>query len=106
MFLSPACLQENEAMVLEVVFSDDDKEHAQKTSKQIWDILYKDTVDPDALVTNDGGDDGDDEAAGGEGDDEDGVGADEDGRGQAPLDNSESNSDDEETACTSVGFEP
>ena len=96
-------------MVLEVVFSDDDKEHAQKSSKQIWDILYKETVDPDKLVILDGGDDGDDgddEAVGKEGDDDDGVADDEEGRGQAPPDDSESNSEDDETACTSVGFEP
>lgn len=94
-------------MVLEVVFSDDDKEHAQKTSKQIWDILYKDTVDPDVLVVNDDeDDDDDDEAAGGEGNDEDGVAHDEDGRGQAPPDDSQSDSQDEETGCTSVGSEP
>ena len=90
-------------MVLEVVFCDDDEKHAKKTSKQIWDILYKEAVDPDELVNDDAGDDGDDEAGGGEGDNEDGVPADEDAREQSPPGDSESNSDEEETACTSVG---
>ena len=46
-------------MVLELVFSEDEKDLAQRTSKQIWDILYKDSVAPDVLLLE-GGEDGTD----------------------------------------------
>ena len=39
-------VQENLTMVLELVYSDDERRVAQRTSKQIWEILYKDTVAP------------------------------------------------------------
>ena len=44
-------------MVLELVYSDDERRVAQSTSKQIWDILYKDTVAPDVMQTEGGEDD-------------------------------------------------
>ena len=44
-------------MVLELVYSDDKRRVAQSTSKQIWDILYKDTVAPDIMQTKGGDDD-------------------------------------------------
>ena len=44
-------------MVLELVYSDDERRVAQSTSKQIWDILYKDTVVPDVMQTEGGEDD-------------------------------------------------
>jgi hypothetical protein len=46
-------------MVLELVFSEDEKDLAQRTSKQMWDILYKDSVPPDVLLLE-GGEDGTD----------------------------------------------
>ena len=93
-------------MVLEVVFSEDEKEHAQKTSKQMWDILYKDSVDPEVLLLDggEGGNDRDSEGTSGEGDDEDVEADEEQSQGRTPPDVSESNS--QETACTSVGSEP
>ena len=45
-------------MVLELVYSDDDRRAAQRTSEQIWDILYKDTLAPDVMQTKGGEDDG------------------------------------------------
>ena len=50
-------VQENLTMVLELVYSDDERRVAQSTSKQIWDILYKDTVAPDVMQTKGGEDD-------------------------------------------------
>ena len=44
-------VQENLTMVLELVYSDDERRVAQRTSKQIWEILYKDTVAPDVMQT-------------------------------------------------------
>ena len=44
-------------MVLELVYSDDERRVAQSTSKQIWDILYKDTVAPNVMQTEGGEDD-------------------------------------------------
>ena len=44
-------------MVLELVYFDDERRVAQRTSKQIWDILYKDTVALDVLQTEGGEDD-------------------------------------------------
>ena len=44
-------------MVLELVYSDDKRRVAQTTSKQIWDILYKDTVAPNIMQTEGGEDD-------------------------------------------------
>ena len=44
-------------MVLELVYSDEERRVAQRTSKQIWDILYKDTVAPDVMQTEAGEDD-------------------------------------------------
>ena len=44
-------------MVLELVYFDDDKTVAQSTSKQIWDILYKETVALDILQTEVGEED-------------------------------------------------
>ena len=44
-------------MVLELVYSDDERRVAQSMSKQIWDILYKDTVAPDVMQTEGGEDD-------------------------------------------------
>ena len=43
-------------MVLELVYSHDVRRVAQSTSKQIWDILYKDTVAPDVMQTEGGED--------------------------------------------------
>ena len=50
-------VQENLTMVLELVYSDDERRVAQSTLKQIWDILYKDTVAPDIMQTEGGEDD-------------------------------------------------
>ena len=50
-------VQENLTMVLELVYSDDERRVAQSTSKQIWDILYKDTVAADVMQTKGGEDD-------------------------------------------------
>ena len=50
-------VQENLTMVLELVYFDDERRVAQSTSKQIWDILYKDTVAPDIMQTEGGEDD-------------------------------------------------
>ena len=44
-------------MVLELVYSDDERRVALSTSKQIWDILYKDIVAPDVMKTKGGEDD-------------------------------------------------
>ena len=44
-------------MVLELMYSDDERRVAQSTSKQIWDILYKDIVAPDIMQTEGGEDD-------------------------------------------------
>ena len=44
-------------MVLELMYSDDERRVAQSTSKQIWDILYKDIVAPDVMQTKGGEDD-------------------------------------------------
>ena len=44
-------------MVLELVYSNDERRVAQSTLKQIWDILYKDTVAPDVMQTEGGEDD-------------------------------------------------
>ena len=50
-------VQENLTMVLELVYSDDERRVAQSTSKQIWNILYKDIVAPDIMQTEGGEDD-------------------------------------------------
>ena len=50
-------VQENLTMVLELVYSDEERRVAQRTSKQIWDILYKDTVAPDVMQTKGAEDD-------------------------------------------------
>ena len=50
-------VQENLTVVLELVYSNDERRVAQSTSKQIWDILYKDTVAPDVMQTEGGEDD-------------------------------------------------
>ena len=44
-------------MVLELVYFDDERRVAQRTSKHIWEILYKDTVAPDVMQTEGGEDD-------------------------------------------------
>ena len=44
-------------MVLELVYSDDERRVVQSTSKQKWDILYKDIVAPDVMQTEGGEDD-------------------------------------------------
>ena len=44
-------------MVLELVYSDDERRIAQSTSKQIWNILYKDIVAPNIMQTEGGKDD-------------------------------------------------
>ena len=44
-------------MVLELVYSDDERRIAQSMLKQIWDILYKDTGTPDVMQTEGGEDD-------------------------------------------------
>ena len=49
--LLSCAMQENLTMVLELMYSDDERRVAQSTSKQIWDILYKDTVAPDIMKT-------------------------------------------------------
>ena len=41
-------------MVLELVYSDDERRVVQRTSKQIWDILYNDTVALDVMQTKGG----------------------------------------------------
>ena len=38
-------------MVLELVYFDDERRVSHRMSKQIWDILYKDTVAPDVMQT-------------------------------------------------------
>ena len=43
-------------MVLELVYSDDERRVSESTSKQIWDILYKDTVAPDVMQSKCGED--------------------------------------------------
>ena len=55
--LLSCAVQENLTMVLELMYSDDERRVAQSTSKQIWDILYKDTVAPDVMQTEGGEDD-------------------------------------------------
>ena len=50
-------VQENLTMVLELVYSDDERRVAQSTSKQIWDILYKETIALDILQTEGGEED-------------------------------------------------
>ena len=47
-------VQENLTMVLELVYSDNERRVTQSTSKQIWDILYKDTVVLDIMQTEGG----------------------------------------------------
>ena len=47
--LPSSTVQENLTMILELVYSDNKRRVAQSTSKQIWDILYKETVAPDIL---------------------------------------------------------
>ena len=82
-------------MVLELVFSEDEKDLAQRTSKQMWDILYKDSVAPDVLLLE-GGEDGtdrDSEGAHEEGGEEGGQDDTEQGR-ERSLD---AESDSEET---------
>ena len=44
-------------MVLELMYSDNERRVAQSTSKQIWDIFYKDTVAPNIMQTKGGEDD-------------------------------------------------
>ena len=39
------------------MYSDEERRVAQSTSKQIWDILYKDTLAPDVMQTEGGEDD-------------------------------------------------
>ena len=59
-------------MVLELVYSDEERELAESTSTQIWDILYKETVAE--VMQFDGsevrGDDDQGEGGGNDGDDE------------------------------------
>ena len=57
-------------MVLELVYSDEERELAESTSTQIWDILYKETV---AEVMQFDGSEvrGDDDQGEGRGNDED-----------------------------------
>lgn len=59
-------------MVLELVYSDEERELAESTSTQIWDILYKETVAE--VMQFDGsevrGDDDQGEGGGNGGDDE------------------------------------
>ena len=50
-------VQENLTMVLELVYSDEERRVAQRTAKQIWKILYKDIVAPDVMQTE-GAEDG------------------------------------------------
>ena len=50
-------MQENLTMVLELVYSNNERRVAQSTSKQIWDILYKETVALDILQTEGGEED-------------------------------------------------
>jgi hypothetical protein len=82
-------------MVLELVFSEDEKELAQRTSKHIWDILYKDSIAPDVLLLE-GGEDGSDRDSEGtheEGGDEGGQDDTQQGRERTPDDESETDSD-------------
>ena len=55
--LPTSTLQENLTMVLELVYFDDERRIVQSTSKQIWDILYKEIVAPDILQTEGGEED-------------------------------------------------
>ena len=50
-------VQENLTMVLELVYSNDERRVAQSMLKQIWDILYKDIVALDVMQTEGGEDD-------------------------------------------------
>ena len=75
--LPTSSVQENLTMVLELVYSDDKRRVAQSTSKQIWDILYKEIVAPDIMQI--------------EGGEEDKT------KGEDPADNDDTGSDSEET---------
>ena len=50
-------MHENLTMVLELVYSNEERRVAQRTSKQIWEILYKDIVAPDVMQTEGAEDD-------------------------------------------------
>ena len=52
--LPSSIVQENLTMVLELMYSDNERRVAQSISKQIWDILYKETVARDILQTKGG----------------------------------------------------
>ena len=55
--LPSSTVQEFLTMVLELVYSDNERRIALSTSKQIWDILYKETIVPDILQTDGGEED-------------------------------------------------
>ena len=55
--LPSSTVQENITMVLELMYSDNERRVAQSTSKQIWDIPYKETIAPDILQTEGGEED-------------------------------------------------
>ena len=50
-------MQENLTMVLEPINFDGKRTLTQSTSKQIWDILYKDIVAPNNMQTEGGEED-------------------------------------------------
>ena len=55
--LLTSTVQENLTMVLELVYSDNERRIAQSMSKQIWDILYKEIVALDIMQTEGGEED-------------------------------------------------
>ena len=50
-------VQENLTMVLELVYSDDERRVAESMPEQIWDIVYKETVAQNILQTEGGEED-------------------------------------------------
>ena len=44
-------------MVLELVYFDNKRRVSQRTSKQIWDLLYKETIAPNVIIIEGGKED-------------------------------------------------
>ena len=55
--LPSSIVQENLTMVLELVYSDNERRVAKSTSKHIWDIIYKEIVAPNIMQTEGGDED-------------------------------------------------
>ena len=55
--LPSSIVQKNLTMVLELMYSINERRVSQSKSKQIWDILYKETIAPDILQTEGGEED-------------------------------------------------